>query len=130
MSERPPPPPQPDGATPAAEPGTASPGPKTQEKREEIQAPQETRPQRLTPPFRASPVQQAQQEEPMDTDPPHPPATSQPPPPPKEIETASMEEPKTVEPVLNGTYVCFSMIINEPEERLYIHFHCDMECAI
>ena len=107
MSERPPPPQQHDGATPAAKPGTASPGPKTQEKREEVQAPapQETLQQRLTPPSRASPVQQAQQEEPMDTDPPRPPATSQPPPPPKEMETAFTEEPKTVEPVLNGTYV-------------------------
>ena len=108
MSERPPPPQQLDAATPAAEPGIASPEPETDETGGYIPAPppQETGPQRLTPPSRASPVQQAQQEEPMDTDPPHPPATSQPPPPPKEMETAFTEEPKTVEPVLNGTYNC------------------------
>ncbi|CAI8008749.1 hypothetical protein GBAR_LOCUS5961, partial [Geodia barretti] len=105
MSERPPPPQQLDAATPAAEPGIASPGTKTDETGGKIvpaPPPQETRQQRLTPPSRASPVQQGQQEEPMDTDPPHPPATSQPPPPPKEMETAFTEEPKTVEPVLNG----------------------------
>ena len=104
MSERPPPPQQLDAATPAAEPGIASPGPEKDETGEDVPAPppQETRQQR---PSRASPVQQAQQEEPMDTDPPHPPATSQPPPPPKEMETAFTEKPTTVEPVLNGTYV-------------------------
>ena len=103
MSERPPPQ-QLDAATPAAEPGIASPEPETDETGGDIPAPppQETGPQRLTPPSRASPVQQAQQEEPMDTD---PPVTSQPPPPPKEMETAFTEEPKTVEPVLNGRYV-------------------------
>ena len=108
MSDGPPPLRQPDAAAPAVSLETASPR-REAEAKGAVPAPPppETRQPQPTPTARASPPiqqppqkqsQQQQQEEPMDSS--HPLATTQVS---QEMETTFTDDPKTVEPVQNGT---------------------------
>lgn len=106
-----PPPRQPDATAPAVSPETASPRREAEAKGavpappppEARRQPQPTPPARGSPPIQQPPQkqpQQQQQEEPMDTS--HPLATTQVS---QEMETTFTDDPKTVEPVQNGTFL-------------------------